>query len=181
MGITNWLNDWLSLLKPQGLTRTQRWQDPNYRFKSVVEVQQAAACGIRIDVNQATVDDWLRLPGLSIHQARLLVNLNQAGVQFYSLEDIAAALNLPVQRLQPIAPILRFSYYDELITPARLDLNQATPEQLLQLPGATLTLAQAIVQERQQRGLYRNFSDLQQRLQLPGHLLADWLHWLRVG
>lgn len=173
--------DWLNLLKPQVAPRTQRWQDPNYRFQSVVEVQRAAACGIRLEVNQATVDDWLRLPGLSIHQARLLVKLNQAGVQFYSLDDIAAALDLPVQHLQPLAPILRFCYYDESIAPARLDLNQATLEQLLQLPGITLPLAQALIRDRQQRGSYRNLSDFQQRLQIPGDLLADWLHWLRVG
>jgi len=49
-----------------------------------------AALGIQIDVNQASVD-WLRLPGLSIHQAR--VELCRSGVQFYCLEDIAAALN----------------------------------------------------------------------------------------
>ena len=47
--------------------------DPYYRFQSLQEIAIAAELGIKIDVNQATVDDWLRLPGLSIHQARSLV------------------------------------------------------------------------------------------------------------
>lgn len=173
--------DWLNALTPKLTPAAQRWQDPNYRFQSVAEVQRAAARGIRFDVNQATVDDWLRLPGLSIHQARLLVELNRAGVQFYSLDDVAAALNLPVQRLQALAPILQFCDYSASEELPRLDLNQATLEQLLQLPGLTQPLAQAIVQDRQQRGCYRNLSDFQQRLQISGAVLADWMHWLRVG
>ncbi|NJN21119.1 MAG: helix-hairpin-helix domain-containing protein [Leptolyngbya sp. RL_3_1] len=39
----------------------------------------AAALGVRIDVNRATVDDWLRLPGLSIHQAHRLVHRVEQG------------------------------------------------------------------------------------------------------
>ena len=53
--------------------------DPYYRFQSVGEIQVAAAIGIAIDVNTATIDDWLRLPGISIHQARSLSTLIESG------------------------------------------------------------------------------------------------------
>ena len=154
--------------------------DPYYRFQSLAEVQQAAKLGVRIDANRSGVDDWLRLPGLSIHQARSLVALSQSGVQFHCIEDIAAALSLPVQRLQPLGLILQFCYYDpnSPIEIQPLNPNLASPEALSQIPIVDLFLARAIVQERQ-RGAYRNLVDLQQRLALPGQTIAELMHYLR--
>lgn len=160
--------------------RTRLLNDPFYRFQSIEEVAIAAELGIAIDVNQATVDDWLRLPGISIHQARSLVGLTQAGVQFHALDDIAAVLNVSEQRLQPLAPILRFCYYDpaQPLTPQRLNPNQASVEQLFRVPGIDLYLARSIVKERQQAGSYRSIADLQQRLALSADLTAQLMHWL---
>jgi DNA uptake protein ComE-like DNA-binding protein len=175
MTLTDWLHHLLQL-RPFG------WQldDPYYRFRSVMEVRRAAANGQKIDVNQATVDDWLRLPGLSIHQARLLVTLSQSGVLFHDMEDIAAALSMPVQRLQPLAPILQFCYYER--DPGLLfNPNWATAEQLSQIPGVNQTLAEHILNERQQRGAYRNLLDFQQRLQIPQPQLAELMHFLRFN
>ena len=99
--------EWLAL----NSKRSQILNDPYYRFQSIAEIEFAAKLGIRIDVNRATIDDWLRLPIISIHQARSLFSLTQSGVQFYALDDIADALGLPVESLRAIAPILQFSYY----------------------------------------------------------------------
>lgn len=163
-------------------SRSPHFSDPYYRFQSTAELQQAAAAGVRIDVNRACVDDWLRLPGLSIHQARSLVALAQSGVQFHCIEDIAAALSLPAQRLQPLAPILQFCYYDadSLDTIQPLNPNTASLQMLARIPGVDLFLARAIVQNRQQHGAYRSLSDLQQRLELSGQLISDLMHYLRV-
>ncbi|WNZ23203.1 ComEA family DNA-binding protein [Leptolyngbya sp. NK1-12] len=161
--------------------RHRLFQDPYYRFQSVAELRAAAALGIKLDVNRACVDDWLRLPGLSIHQARTLVALSQSGVQFHCLEDVAAALGQPVQRLQPLAPILQFCYYDDdsldVIQP--INPNRASQQQLMQIPGMNAGLVQNLLWERQQRGAYRNLVDLQQRLRLPGALITELMHYLR--
>lgn len=155
--------------------------DPYYRLQSIEEIQLAAELGIIIDVNQATVDDWLRLPGISIHQARSLVSLTQTGVQFHCLDDIAAALGLPVQRLMPLAPILQFCYYDPESHCAiqTIDPNSASVETLVRIPAVDLFLARAIVHNRQLKGKYRNLVDLQQRLSLPGQLTAELMHYFR--
>ncbi|MEM8603124.1 MAG: ComEA family DNA-binding protein [Cyanobacteria bacterium P01_H01_bin.121] len=169
------------LLNPQ--RRLQDWQ----------EVQQAAQLGLTLDVNRASVDQWLRLPGLSIHQARLLVNLTQSGVQFHCLEDVAVALELPTTALQPLAPILQFAYYDsQALSTAlatRVNVNAASIEQLLTVPGVSHDLATWIVAQRQ-RYPYRDLADLQQRLKplqkeypqlyaQANQRLSDWLHYLR--
>lgn len=169
------MNNWLPV--PQSI-QNKILNDPYYRLRSQAEINAAAALGIQIDVNKASVDDWLRLPGLSIHQARSLVQLSQAGVQFYSLEDIAAALGVSVQHLQPLAPVIKFYYYEESTTITPISPNTATIEQLIEIPGVELPLAHAIVQNRLQ-GKYRNLVDLQQRLSLSGKIVSQIMHYLR--
>ncbi len=159
--------------------RTKLLNDPYYRLQSAAEIAIAADLGIQIDVNKAKVDDWLRLPGLSIHQARNLVQLCQAGVQFSCIEDIAAALNISVQHLQPLAPVLKFCYYDEVLTIAPLSPNTATTEQLAEIPAIDLALAKAIVQNRNLQGAYRNLVDFQRRLSLPGALISQLMYYLQ--
>jgi DNA uptake protein ComE-like DNA-binding protein len=155
--------------------------DSYYRFKSLQEVRLAAALGVKIDVNRASVDDWLRLPGLSIHQARSLRQLTQSGVQFHCLEDVAAALGLPVQRLQPLAPVLQFCYYDpeSVCTVNQVNPNTASVEQLMAVPVIDAALAEAVVRDRRAAGPYRDLADLQKRLMLPGNLTSELLHYLQ--
>ncbi|MBE9124919.1 helix-hairpin-helix domain-containing protein [Coleofasciculus sp. LEGE 07081] len=179
------LFDWLlpaARLNPTRLSIQARIEsDPYYRLQSVQEIEAAAALGIKIDVNQATVDDWLRLPGLSIHQARSLVELTSTGVQFCCLEDIAAALSISVARITPLQPILRFCYYDaeSPATPQLLNPNTASAEQLAKIPAVDLFLARAIVQNRSELGKYRNLADFQRRLALPPHLTSKLMYYLR--
>jgi DNA uptake protein ComE-like DNA-binding protein len=185
------LSDWLLSVRQLGNgvksqfqpLRSKLLNDPYYRFQSIDELRLAAHLGIGIDVNRATVDDWLRLPGLSIHQARSLSSLSQTGVQFHCLEDLAAALSLSVERLNPYEPVLRFCYYDaqSICSIQAIDLNTASIEMLTRIPQVDLFLARAIVQNRQRLGRYRNLTDLQQRLALPGTLVANLMHYLHFG
>lgn len=140
----------------------------------------AVSMGIRIDVNKAGIDDWLRLPRLSIHQARLLVQLTQAGVQFHCLEDIAATLKLPIQHLQPLEPILQFCYYDSdsPYGAKQVNPNTAPVEALMKVPAIDPTFAKAIVQNRTAEGPYRDLADLQSRLYIPGDVIAELIHYL---
>ncbi len=155
--------------------------DPYYRFQSLKEIAIAVELGIKIDVNQATVDDWLRLPGFSIHQARTLVELVRMGVQLVCLEDVAAAINVPIQRLQPLESILAFAYYDRLspLSPEKINPNTATIEEMEAIPQITLNLAQEIVENRQEQGKYCNIVDLKSRLNLDSHLTSQLMHYLR--
>ncbi|NEQ27279.1 MAG: ComEA family DNA-binding protein [Microcoleus sp. SIO2G3] len=163
-------------------TPTPLWHrikhDPYYRLQSVSEVRLAIELGIRIDVNRASVDDWLRLPGISIHQARSIAALTQSGVQLLCLEDVAAALGCPVSRLEAIAPILQFFYYDSAIAPQTLNANTASIELLTRISAVDLYLARAIVEGRRS-GKYRNLANLQQRLSLSPQLTTELLHYLR--
>ena len=154
--------------------------DPYYRFQSIKEIAIAVELGIRIDVNQASIDDWLRLPGFSIHQARLLVKLIQMGIQLYCLEDIAAAIDVPLQRLQPYEAILAFAYYDRLssLNPEKINLNDASIAEIASIPHMDRDLARQIQSDLQINGKYRNLVDLQRRLNLNRELTSQLMHYL---
>ena len=165
----------------QGAIRSRILNDPYYRFQSTAEIAIAASLGITIDANRATVDDWLRLPGLSIHQARSLVALARSGLEYHCLEDVAAVLSWPVERLKPLEPILKFCYYDpeSVFTPPKIDPNTATVEMLTKIPGVDLFLARSIVQNRLASGAYRDLADLQLRLSLQADAIGQIMHYLR--
>ncbi|PSB02575.1 helix-hairpin-helix domain-containing protein [Merismopedia glauca] len=162
----------------QHLIRQKLLKDPYYRLQSAAEVALAAELGVYIDANQATIDDWLRLPGISIHQARSLVQLSQSGVKFYSIEDVAAALSLPVQRLLPVAAIVKFFYYHELPSASKINLNTASFEELIAVPVINISLATVIIENRKIAGKYRNLADFQQRLSLSGEAVAQLMYYL---
>jgi len=143
-------------------------QDPYYRFQSDLEIEIASQLGIKIDVNIASVDDWLRLPGISIIQARNLVEITNSGIHFLCLEDLAAALGVSVLKIQSWQPILYFAYYadDSFYAPAKMNPNNASLNQLLKIPNLTDAIAQQIIIERESNGNYRHIADMQKRLNL---------------
>lgn len=155
--------------------------NPYYRLKNLEEVAIAAELGLKIDVNSATVDDWLRLPGLSIHQARMLVELRNNGVQFLSIEDIAAALNISDQRLKPLTPILDFCYYEEesLLTPPKTNLNLASYQELIKIPLLDENLIDKILSDRQANGNYKTLADFQQRLSLDSQVISLLMYYIQ--
>lgn len=157
--------------------------DPYYRFQSLTEIAIAAELGIKIDVNLATVDDWLRLPGVSIRQARSLVELVRMGVELVCLEDIAAAIGVSVQHLQPYEPILAFAYYDRLspLSPVKININTASIQELAVIPKMSFDLAQEIISQRQQQGKYRNLVDLSTRLNLDRDLISQIMHYVSIA
>lgn len=180
-GVANQLTKQLN--PRQMAIRAKLMNDPYCRLETTEEIAIAHQLGIKIDVNRASVDDWLRLPGLSIHQARQLVDLVEMGMQFLCLEDLAAALSIPVGRLQPLAPILFFCYYDpeSLITPSQVNPNVVTLEELQQLPIIEVSLAQAIIRNRNEQGSYRNLADLQRRLQLDSQVTSQLMYYFKFS
>lgn len=173
---------WYRQKRQQEQLRHRIANDPYYRFQSLEEVAIAAQLGIRIDVNQGGIDDWLRLPGLSIHQARILTALTGRGLQLLCVEDVAAALGLPAARLQPFEPILLFSYYDprSVVAPEKLNPNGATQGELCQIPAIDAALAQTIIHQRQQQP-FQDLADLQHRCHLSSDRLGEIMHYLRFS
>lgn len=156
-------------------------QDSYYRFRSVEEVQFGVKSGVCIDANRATVDDWLRLPGFSIHQARSLVELSRSGTPLTGWDDVAAITGISVHNLQAFSDVVRFYYYDPAseVTPRQLNVNCASAQELGTIPAVDPSLAERLVYHRQQFGPYKDWLDLKHRLQLSPQVITALLHYLR--
>ena len=150
-------------------------------FRSADEVKWGVKSGLKINANRATVDDWLRLPGISIHQARALVELCRSGTVLTCWEDVAAVTGIGLHHLEAFDDAVQFYYYDpnSAITPQSLNVNQATVQQLLAIPAIDMVLAKQLIQSRQRFGPYRDWLDLKQRLQLSPQIVTALLHYLR--
>lgn len=155
-------------------------QDSYYRFRSADEVQLGVKSGVRIDANRATIDDWLRLPGISIHQARALVELSHSGTPLTCWEDVAAVTGIGLHRLQAFGEMVQFYYYDpeSAVAPRQLNVNQASVEELVSVL-VDRSLAERLVYYRQRWGPYKGWLDLKRRLQLPPDVVTKLLHYLR--
>ena len=109
------------------------------------------------------------------------MEVSRIGVKFYCIEDIAAALSIPAQRLEPLKLILDFSYYDDeaLGNPTQINVNTATVENLVKIPYIDASLAEAVLSNRLSGGHYRNLVDFQQRLNLSSDAIAQLMYYLR--
>lgn len=172
--------DWQRLLEKKRLAAKLK-RNPYYRFQSKREIEIAGELGVKIDVNQATVDDWLRLPGISIIQARKLVEIVNSGIPLLCLEDLAAALGVSIFQIQWWQPVLYFGYYlpDSCYFPERINPNFASLTQLQQIPNLPPQIAEKIIRERETGGKYRHMGDLKNRLDLDPQLAYHLLKYFQ--
>ncbi len=160
-------------------------QDPQRRLQDPSEVRHAAALGWRLDVNRASPDDWLRLPGITPTQVDLLVRLQRGGVQLSGIDDLERLLELPRSQVLAWEPLLLFRWYGDgaphSANPRAVDLNHATAAALEQeLPQLDAVRRARLLRERQ-RTPFRDLADLQQRLQWPPALVEELIGKVRFG
>ncbi len=160
-------------------------QNPQRRLQDPSEAQRAAALGWRLDVNRASADDWLRLPGITATQVDLLVRLQRGGVQLSGIDDLERLLELPRSQVLAWEPLLLFRWYGDgaphSANPRAVDLNHATAAALEQeLPQLDAVRRARLLRERQ-RTPFRDLADLQQRLQWPPALVEELIGKVRFG
>ena len=160
-------------------------QNPQRRLQDPSEAQRAAALGWRLDVNRASADDWLRLPGITATQVDLLVRLQRGGVQLSGIDDLERLLELPRSQVLTWEPLLLFRWYGDgaphSANPRAVDLNHATAAALEQeLPQLDAVRRARLLRERQ-RTPFRDLADLQQRLQWPPALVEELIGKVRFG
>ena len=160
-------------------------QDPQRRLHDPGEARHAAALGWRLDVNRASADDWLRLPGITPTQVDLLLRLQRGGVQLSGLDDLERLLELPRSQATAWEPLLLFRWYGDgaplHTSPRPVDLNHAPSAALERdLPQLDAVRRTRLLRERQ-RAPFSDLADLQQRLQLPPALVEELIGKVRFG
>lgn len=111
-----------------------------------------------IDINQADTAAFIALPGIGSKLASRIVNFREKLGGFYSVQQVAETFGLPDSTFQLIQPRLQCG----AAVLQKLNINTADANTLKQHPYIRWNIANAIVQYRQQHGLFRKPEDLQQ-------------------
>lgn len=121
----------------------------------------------KIDINECTKDDMVRILGLPIVYANDIESLQNEGYIFTHAEELAEIAGVPESHVRRIAPMICFSYnYQKEARFTWKRLNILSPQELIQ-SGLDRVVAEAIVRERQSRGEYKSVIDVKRRTGLP--------------
>lgn len=135
-----------------------------------------------IDVNRASLNDWLKLPGCNNSQAELLLRLQQGGVQLSGISDLAQLLELSTAQLEAWEPHLLFRWYSEPPSPSQppINLNSAVAAELIALEVFNQERYKRLLRERARRP-FSDLADLQDRLGLPAAVVEALIGRVSFG
>jgi competence protein ComEA len=141
------------------------------------ELHPLEATGYRVDLNRADRVELLQLPGIGEATAQRIEEHRDRTGGFQSIEDLNDVPGIGPARVEklkgwvrvedaPVTPPARVEERPRKITDPgeRININEATAEELQRLPGIGTTLSQRIVEARQ-RGPFRSVDDLRR---VPG-------------
>ena len=111
-----------------------------------------------IDINQADTTAFIALPGIGSKLASRIVNFRNKLGGFYSVEQVGETFGLPDSTFQIIKPRLQC----EPAGVQKININTADVNMLKQHPYIRWNVANAIVQYRQQHGVFSTREQLQQ-------------------
>jgi DNA uptake protein ComE-like DNA-binding protein len=111
-----------------------------------------------IDINQADTAAFISLPGIGSKLASRIVNFRTKLGGFCSVQQVGETFGLPDSTFQLIKPRLQCAP----VVLQRINLNTADVNALKQHPYIRWNIANAIVQYRQQHGVFSTREQLQQ-------------------
>jgi competence protein ComEA len=129
-----------------------------------------------IDINQADTLAFISLPGIGSKLANRIVNFRHKLGGFYSVQQVGETFGLPDSTFQLIKPRLQCAP----VTIQKININTADVNKLKQHPYIRWNIANAIVQYRQQHGVFHSPEDLQQIVLITPELFQKMVAYVTV-
>ncbi len=112
-----------------------------------------------IDVNTATIAEWEMLPGIGAILAARIVKFREKLGGFTSIEQVRSTYGIKDSVFQILLPLLTLNSLETKNATIKLSINFATAKALKER-GISSDIAYAIVNYRNQYGLFKELSDL---------------------
>lgn len=129
-----------------------------------------------IDINQADTMAFISLPGIGSKLASRIVHFREKLGGFYSIQQVGETFGLPDSTFQLIRPRLHCSP----VGLQKININTADVSALKQHPYIRWNIANAIVQYRQQHGVFQSPEELQQIVLITPELYQKILAYVSV-
>ena len=109
----------------------------------------------KVDVNSADTTALIDLPGIGSKLALRIINFREKLGGFYAIEQLKETYGLPDSTFQKIRPFLYLSG-----SVKKININTANKDELKLHPYIKWNLCNAIVEYRNQHGLFKTLEDL---------------------
>lgn len=127
-----------------------------------------------VDINRSDTAAWIALPGIGNTLALRILRFRDRLGGFYSTEQVAETYGLPDSTFQKLRPLLQVDP-DQI---KKININTATKEELKAHPYLRWNLANAIVEYRNQHGLFKDLSELKQIVLVDENVFNKIRHYL---
>lgn len=129
-----------------------------------------------IDINGADTSSLIALPGIGSKLANRIIAFRDKLGGFYKVEQVAETYALPDSAFQKIKDQLAINNS----TVKQLNINTATLEELKAHPYIRYTIANAIIQYRNQHGNFASVSDLKNIMIITGEMYSKIEHYVTI-
>lgn len=131
-------------------------------------VPEGKATVFPLDINEADIDELVLLPGIGKVKAKAIVRYREENGGFSRIEDLVKVPGIGAKTLEKLKPYITVSKAPERDTTLerlKVNINEASIEELETLPGIGPVKARAIVEYRRKRGGFKKVEEL---LEVPG-------------
>lgn len=137
--------------------KTEKFANDSYEPAASGKTERKSTVIFLIDINTADTTEWKKLNGIGSKLSQRIVNFRTKLGGFVSAEQVSETFGLPDSTFQKIKPQLQFNS----ASIKTFNLNTATIDELKTHPYIKYSIANAIVQYRNEHGPYKTVADLQ--------------------
>ena len=128
-----------------------------------------------ININEGDTAAFIALPGIGSKLAARIVNFRDKLGGFYSVDQVGETYGLPDSTFQKIKASLQLNG-----TVRKLNVNTATKDELKVHPYIKWNLANAIVEYRNQHGVFKSLDDLKNIAIIDQATFDKIVHYLSI-
>lgn len=144
--------------------------------KPVAKQEKKIYTPTSIDVNVADTTAFISLPGIGSKLSQRIINFREKLGGFYKVEQVAETFGLPDSTYQKIKDRLVL----KTATVKQININTATIDELKSHPYLRYTIANAIVQYRNQHGNFSSVNDLKKVMAITEDIFLKASPYLKV-
>ncbi len=132
--------------------------------KSTDQATQRKTIEFPIDINTASYEELLEIPGIGPAKARAIIQFREQNGPFRTINDLVKVSGIGISTAQRISSFLKLEN-SPAVNVKKINVNTADLDELSELPGIGEVKASEIIKFREKNGAFKKAEDL---LKVPG-------------